>query len=250
VSEDVTAGPELHLRLRDGTRTRLRPVVPADKARLADGFASLSPRSRYLRFHGAIGFLTDRQLAYFTEIDYRDHMAWVAIDEDRPEQPGMGVARYVRLADDPEVAEAAITVADAYQGRGLGTVLLTVLGGSARRNGIHTFRSYVLAANTAMITLFRSLGATVRDDGDSVFRVDLALPDDPDELPDTPAGRVVRELAAAGPSLLFGTPLWLHDVSDVDVPSEHEVPPRTGPERGPLRDWLDAMFDDETSPPG
>ena len=115
--------------LRDGTRVRIRPIVPEDKALLVAGFERLSPESRYRRFMAQVDRLTDEQLVYLTEIDYHDHYALMALDLDHG--PGIGVARYVRLRGEPEVAEAAVTVIDDYQGRGLGHLLLQAIGAAA-----------------------------------------------------------------------------------------------------------------------
>lgn len=181
--------------LRDGTRAHIRPIRPEDKAGLEQGLARLSPASRYLRFHFPVESLTAAELRYLTEIDYDAHMAWVAEDADDPRRSGMGVARYVRLADEPEVAEAAVTVVDECQGRGLGSVLLAVLSRSAIAAGIRVLRNYVLSENEAMLELLDELGATRADEGFGVYRVDMALPADPDDLPDTPAHRVLRATA-------------------------------------------------------
>jgi GNAT superfamily N-acetyltransferase len=186
---------ELETRLRDGTRVLLRPILPEDKDRLREGLRLLSPESRYLRFHSPVTKLTDEQLRYLTEIDYHDHMAWVALDEDNPDVPGIGVARYVRLADEPTIAEAAVTVLDAYQGRGVGTLLLGLLARSARAAGIDTFRNYVLLENDAMLDLFDQLGATRVDEGGGVYRVDMPVEEDSHEVGDTPAGRAFKEVA-------------------------------------------------------
>lgn len=244
---DPAPDAELHVRLRDGTRALIRPIRPDDKQRLEEGLEQLSPRSRYLRFHAPVDRLTERQLRYFTEIDYADHMAWVALDEDDPRSPGMGVARYVRLAGEPTVAEAALTVLDRYQGRGLGTVLLGVLGRSAVQHDIDTFRNYVLAENEEMLGLFRQLGASIEQEEEpGVCRVDVPLPDDPDQLPDTPAGRVVSAVAGSARTLPFGRPLWVEDEAqgggDEGIPTEDARGPQ-GAERQPLRDWLDETLD-------
>jgi len=127
--------------LRDGTRVRLRPILPEDKAVLVEGFRRLSPESRYRRFMAPIQELTDDELRYLTEIDYVDHFAWLALDLEQPGHPGIGVGRYVRIPEEPDVAEAAVTVVDDYyQGRGVGTLLLEALGAVALENGIRRFR--------------------------------------------------------------------------------------------------------------
>jgi len=172
----------------------VRPILPGDKDRLREGLARLSPSSRYRRFMTTQDALSDKQLRHLTEIDYRDHMAWVALDPAQPRQPGLGVARYIRLAEEPTTAEAAVTVLDEHQGRGIGTILLEALAGSARAHGIHRFRGYVLAENIPMVEILQGLGATVAHEG-SLLRVDVPIPPSPEELPDTPTGRVFKSLA-------------------------------------------------------
>lgn len=173
----VLAGREMQFVLRDGSRTLVRPIRPEDKQRLADGLRRLSPESRYLRFHMAVDHLSEQQLRYLTEVDGVNHVAWAALDPDDPAAPGMGVARYVRLRDEPSVAEAAVTVLDEWQGRGLGTLLLHVLSISAVHRGIRTFRNYVLAENTAMLEIFEQLGGVRVYEGGGVFRIDVDLPE-------------------------------------------------------------------------
>jgi GNAT superfamily N-acetyltransferase len=146
--------------LDDGTRLRIRPIRPDDKERLVRGFERLSPQSRYRRFFRHIDHLTDRQLAYLTEVDGHDHVAWIATLPDEPGEPGVGVARWVRLRDDPEVAEAAVTVIDAYHNRGIGRRLLLVAAASAIERGVSAFRVSVMADNQPMIQLLKELGAT------------------------------------------------------------------------------------------
>jgi GNAT superfamily N-acetyltransferase len=180
--------------LRDGTRILVRPVLPEDRERLREGFARLSARSRYRRFLTSLEHLSDQQVRDLTEIDYDDRMAWVAVDPSRPSQPGLGVARYVRIAEEPAVAEAAVTVLDEYQGRGIGTILLRVLAESAREHGIRSFRGYVLAENAPMMDILHDLGATAAPEG-PLLRVDVPIPATAGELPDTPTGRVFKSVA-------------------------------------------------------
>jgi GNAT superfamily N-acetyltransferase len=178
--------------LRDGTPVLVRPIRPDDKALLRKGFERLSPASRYRRFLSPVDELSDAELAYLTEIDYLDHFAWAAVRADRHDE-GLGVARYIRVKDEPEVAEAAVTVIDEYQGRGLGTLLLALLGAAALAAGIRFFRAFVLADNIPMRDLLNSLGAQTGFDSPGVVRFDVPL--DPQILPDSPPGRVLKAVA-------------------------------------------------------
>src|SRR6266571_4119319 len=178
--------------LRDGTRILVRPVVPEDKPLLVKGLTRLSPESRFRRFMAPIHMLTTAELKYLTEIDYVDHFAWLALLRDRPDY-AVGVGRYVRLADEPTVAEPAITVADELHGKGLGTLLLGLLAVAARAAGIERFRAFVLEENRPMREILGELGAETHHDSPGMLRIDVAL--DPDELPESPAGRVLRFIA-------------------------------------------------------
>lgn len=189
--------------LPDGGLVRVRPIVPDDKGILLEGFRRLSPESRYRRFMAPITELSEEQLAALTEIDYRDRFAWIALSPDEPGTPGMGVSRYVRDPADPEVAEAAVTVIDDYQGRGLGRLLLEFLGAFALENGIKRFRGYALEENRPIRELLLQLGATLEHDSPGVLRVDLDLPARADELRGTPMYEVLRAVARGdGPVLV------------------------------------------------
>lgn len=184
---------EVRTRLRDGTPVLVRPVGPQDKALLLDGFRRLSEESRIRRFMAPIKELSEEQLRYLTEIDYVDHFAWAAVLAGRPEV-GLGVGRYIRLKDEPTLAEVAITVVDEYQGKGLGTLLLGMLAATARAAGITKFRAFVLEDNMAMRTLLGELGVEARRDAPGVLVMDVPL--DPERLPDSPAGRTLKAVAA------------------------------------------------------
>jgi GNAT superfamily N-acetyltransferase len=142
--------------LRDGSRVLLRPIRPDDKERLREGLARLSPESRHRRFLAPMHELDSAALRYLTEVDHRDHEAIVALDTDGGH--GVGVARFVRHRDRFEAAEAAVTVADDWQGRGLGTLLLEVLAARAREEGITRFTALMLARNEDMMALLERLG--------------------------------------------------------------------------------------------
>lgn len=181
--------------LADGTRVLFRPIVPGDKAMLQEGLTRLSEESRYLRFFSSIDHFSERQLRYLTEIDYVNHYAWVAILADSPELPGIGVARWVRLQGRPEIAEGAVVVVDAFQGRGIGKTLLWLAAYSAIERGIRAFQMYTLGDNAKVLRLLEELGAHAvgSESGTQEFRV--PLPEDPHALEGTPAPLVLRAVA-------------------------------------------------------
>ncbi|MFN2590715.1 MAG: GNAT family N-acetyltransferase [Actinomycetota bacterium] len=183
---------EVTVTLRDGTPVSVRPIRHDDKKLLREGFERLSEESRYRRFLAPMPALTDEMLAYLTEVDLVDHFAWIAVRADDPDF-GVGVARYVRLKDDPAIAEAAITVIDEYHGRGLGTILLGLLAGRALEVGITAFRAYVLEDNAPMRQLLEDLGTAAHHDSPGVLVMDTPL--ELERLPDSIPSRVLRAVA-------------------------------------------------------
>jgi GNAT superfamily N-acetyltransferase len=181
--------------LDDGGEIVVRPIVASDRHDLAEGLAEMSDEDRHARFFRPVERLTDRELTYLTEIDYHDHFAWVATTSEDP-PAGVGVARYIRLPDEPEVAEAAVVVLDAYQRRGIATVLLELLARSALDNGVTHFRAYSLPSNRTVIDALSRGGAAIGyDEDDAVVSFDLPLPLDTG-LVSSPMYAVLRDAAA------------------------------------------------------
>lgn len=186
--------------LADGTRVRLRLLTPEDKELLRGGFAALSLRSRYRRFLTSKVRLSDRELAYLTELDHEQHFALgaIAIDEAGG-QSGVGIARFVRSAGQPEIAEPAVVVVDRLQGRGLGRILCERLAEAARERGVRAFRCEVLASNTPMRALIASLSphAKVEQHGEAAT-IEFALnaPAPALALESLPAAAAVRPTPA------------------------------------------------------
>jgi RimJ/RimL family protein N-acetyltransferase len=203
VDEEFVHRRTTEVTLRDGTSVRLRPIVPEDKALLVEGFRRLSPESRYRRFMAQIEELTGDQLRFLIEIDYVDHFAWVALDLGAAGHPVVGVSRYVRIPKERKVAEAAVTVVDDYQGRGLGTLLLEALGAVALEKGITRFRGYALEDNRPMREVLEVMGATTEHDSPGVLRIEVDLPARLEEMGGSPLREVLRIVARGdGPVFL------------------------------------------------
>lgn len=205
----------------DGHRVLFRPIKPDDKEHLEDGFARLSPRSRYMRFFRAIDHLSEEQLRYLTEIDYQDHFAWIAFAVDEPGAPGVGVARWIRLQDEPEAAEGAVTVVDDWHHKGIGTTLLWLTARSAIERGVTHFRVWTLGSNTEALELVKELGAIPKRWESGTLELDIPLPADPADLEKTPAPLVLRavargSLSAEAQGIRVGTRLLGTDGPDND----------------------------------
>lgn len=167
------AGPERRVRLTNGREAVLRGIVPADREAFLAFHAGLSEESRYLRYFSARRRLPERELLHFTDVDQRDHAGLLALVDGAI----VGHALYDRLAD-PDEAEVALEVADAFQGRGVGTLMLDELARRAVRAGIRRFVAHVLPANQKMLQVFRDLGfAEHAHYEDGTVRVRVELPD-------------------------------------------------------------------------
>jgi RimJ/RimL family protein N-acetyltransferase len=134
----------------------IRHIRPDDKGRLAEGLARLSPEARHKRFLMPKPRFSSSELRYLTEIDGFDHVAIVAVSAEDPDV-FYGVARFVRLREEPDTAEAAIVVADHLQGQGLGRELGGRLADEARQRGVTRFTATLLGENEAAHRLFASI---------------------------------------------------------------------------------------------
>ncbi|HET8583279.1 MAG TPA: GNAT family N-acetyltransferase, partial [Jatrophihabitans sp.] len=137
----------------DGGTVHLRPIRPSDADALVAFHAGLSQRTRYLRYFSAYPRIPERDLHRFTHVDHHDRVAFVAVLAGEI----IAVGRYERQAGTDE-AEVAFVVADAHQGRGIGSVLLEHLAAAAREVGIRRFMAVVLAENANMIRVFKDAG--------------------------------------------------------------------------------------------
>jgi acetyltransferase len=155
--------------LADGARLHVRPIRPEDSAMEAQFVKDLSESSRHFRFMNTMRELSSDMLARFTQIDYGRDMAFVVIVEGPPETQ-VAVARYAANPDGRS-CEFAIVIADAWQCRGLGRKLMTLLIDAARARGLNVMEGYVLSSNRAMLGLCEKLGFVAADDpGDPMVR--------------------------------------------------------------------------------
>jgi N-acetylglutamate synthase-like GNAT family acetyltransferase len=153
-----------HEILRDGTRVLIRPIGKDDVVLERAFLEGLSPESRECRFLGQMNF-SDDMIRRFTDIDYRRDMAFVALRHEAGEKREIGVSRFC-MSDDGTSCECAVAVADEWQGRGLGDVLMRHLIEVARQRGIKRMFSVDSAADRQMRDLAASLGFERKIDHD------------------------------------------------------------------------------------
>lgn len=173
----VTTGVQpVDVLLSDGTTVGLRPIQPTDAPGIVAMHSRFSERTRYLRYFSPYPRIPERDLRRFVNVDHHDREAFVVLVGDQI----VAVGRYERLGPASPEAEVAFVVEDAYQGRGIGSVLLEHLADAARRVGIPTFVAEVLPANGAMLRVFADFGYQVqRQFADGV--VHLSFPIAPTE---------------------------------------------------------------------
>lgn len=254
--------------LRDGTRVRIRLVRPSDKETLRAGFDRLSPAARYTRFLSSRTSLSEAELRYLSEVDQENHFAIGAVldrDDDpaggppappaepsgdpppaaEPRSPspavGLGVARFVRLPDRPDTAEAAIAVADEAQHKGLGKLLFLRLAAAAAERGVERFRCEVLASNASMTALLAQIAPErTIEVGAGVMSIEFVLPGvTPTEPPSTAQlhGPIYRLFRAAARTRSNGPRRCAHCGAGDDVPLIRAAP-RTGDQDRRLRQAL------------
>jgi len=165
----------LKTKLRDGTKVLIRPLQRSDRNDLIRGFAKLSMGSRRFRFLSPIRKLSEYHLKSLIEVDQLNHVAIGVKDIGRLGKPGIAIGRFVRLEDEPTIAEFAITVSDEYQNRGIGTLLTRLLMRVAFERGIEVLRGFLLDDNLAMMRLLESFGARIKRETGNVLQADLPV---------------------------------------------------------------------------
>ncbi len=181
--------------LRDGSGVLIRPVRSTDAPLLADGFTRLGATSRWLRFLTPKKELSPAELRYLTDVDHHDHEALGALDQG--DGRGIGIARYIRSADDPHAADIAVTIVDDWQGRGLGTELMARLSDRALDEGIHRFTALVSAENVVVGRLLRKMCASLVSRESSTLEYEIALV--PGAEPGGGRGGLLQPATAQGP---------------------------------------------------
>jgi acyl-CoA hydrolase/RimJ/RimL family protein N-acetyltransferase len=167
---------EEELKLPDGTEILVRPIRPDDEPRIKGMFYSFSEQTKYLRYHGTLKTMPHNRLQVFCNIDYDTEMALVVERGVTGHADIIGVARYMTNAA-KRSAEMAFVVADAYQRKGLGTLLFRRLIEVGKQAGIRQFTADVLPENSGMLKIFHRSGLTTETTTDEgVVRVVMTVP--------------------------------------------------------------------------
>lgn len=161
------------VRMRDGTVLYLRPVLPGDNERTANGPVEFSGETLYRRFQ-SVRSPTKSLMAYLFEVDYLEHFVFVLTDG--PEGPVVADARFVRDEANPAEGEIAFIVGDAYQGRGIGTFLMGAISVAAGYDGVQRFTARVLSENQSMRAILDHFGATWHRDDLGVVCTEIDVP--------------------------------------------------------------------------
>ena len=163
---------ERDIHLKDGSTLMMRPIRPDDAEREHAFVAGLSDASRYSRFQHAVSALSPEMMARFTQVDYDREMALLVLVPEVNEIAA--VARYFPNPDRIS-AEFACVVADRWQGRGVGTLLMKALIECARTAGYKSLIGSVLSANSGMLQLVDRLGFISESGSDPNHTVSVVL---------------------------------------------------------------------------
>jgi RimJ/RimL family protein N-acetyltransferase len=200
------------VRIRSGDVVRIRQVRPDDILALAHAYANLGEQSRYRRFFTVMPDLPDHTLKAAVEVDHDNHEALVATPLLSTEI--LGECRFVRNPDQPDTADAGVTVVDAWQGRGLGSALLARLSERALEVGVQYFTAEILAENRTMLGLLPALGRVETSRSGPVVsaRVEITEP------PQQPSPDLLALLLAAARGEVVSLPILLRRL--IRVPDE------------------------------
>jgi RimJ/RimL family protein N-acetyltransferase len=155
-------------RLRDGTAIEIRALRPDDQGDMLSAVNRTSVQSLQRRFFVPKRGFSDKEISFFMNIDFSNHVALVAQLEEDGRRVIAGGGRYIIVQ--PGQAELAFVVVDAYQGKGIGTALMRHLLAIAREAGLKELTAEVLPENAAMLKVFSGFGFRARTGGDPQVR--------------------------------------------------------------------------------
>lgn len=162
--------PHWNSTLRDGTAVLIRPISPHDAVAELTFIENLSAKSKRNRFLGQVAHPSEALIEQLTDVDYDSGAALVAIVGSEDGDRIVGVSRYA-LDPSSRASECAVVVADAWQGKGLGTALMQCLIAVARKRGLVSMRSVDLAENWEMRDLAAALGFQATPDPEDSSQV-------------------------------------------------------------------------------
>ena len=151
-------------RLRDGRTVEIRALRPDDKDDMLAAVDRTGAQSLQRRFFAVKRGFSDMEIAFFMNIDFTSHVALVALADEDGRKAIIGGGRYILT--EPSKAEIAFVVIDAYQGQGVGTLLMRHLAAIARSAGLKELIAEVLPENAAMRKVFRKFGFHARGSQD------------------------------------------------------------------------------------
>jgi GNAT superfamily N-acetyltransferase len=158
----------------DGKPLTIRPISIQDMKLENDFIDHLSPETKHYRFFGGVNHVSDRVLKSFCDVDGQNSMAFVATEQVNGEEQEIGVCRYV-LTEKPDIYELALTVADQWQHKGLGKLLMKQLIHYAKGHGVKWLYSVELSDNAFMRTLSKELGMQAKIDPEDTHQVIYSL---------------------------------------------------------------------------
>jgi len=153
--------------LNDGTDIEIRPIRPEDAEIEAKFVRELSSETKYFRFMNTLQELSQEMLVRFTQIDYHNEMALIAVTADGADEEQVGVARYTTNLDKTS-CEFALVVSDRWQGKGIAHLLMKNLMEIARDRDLDRMTGQVLTNNSRMLELMTSLNFQIDDDPDDI----------------------------------------------------------------------------------
>jgi RimJ/RimL family protein N-acetyltransferase len=160
--------------LRDGRRITIRATRAEDREALLDAFGRTGDESRYRRFFSPKREFSEKEIAFFLNVDFADHVALVAELEEGGRPVIVGGGRYIVTA--PGRAEVAFMVADTHQGLGIGSRLMRHLVAIARSAGLAALVAEVLPGNAAMLKVFERAGLDLQSRREGgVVHLDMGL---------------------------------------------------------------------------
>lgn len=142
--------------LRNGAALQIRALLPSDRSEMLAAVGRLGKEALYRRFFAPKRGFSEREIEFFLNVDFINHVALAAVLSEGGRQAIVGGARYI--VSGPGCAEVAFAIDDPHQRLGIATHLIHHLIEIARAAGMKAFVADVLAENLPMLRVFTRCG--------------------------------------------------------------------------------------------
>lgn len=161
--------------IKDDLIIFIRPLMKEDRKAFINAFSKLSDKTKQLRFLTSTDALSEKEFDYLVNVDHENHVAYCAFHNQKGEDVGVGVARYIKSIKKPNTAEIAVTIVDEFQGIGIGKLLIQNIVEHAKKHGIEKLVANAYYFNNTILNIVSKFPYEITGSSDGVLTIEIDI---------------------------------------------------------------------------